>query len=242
MKNSISLLILAFALVGCGSSGGGGGDQVVQPVPGLHQGTQVGFYAQTQNFVTPGFMNMGSTLSVSSGMTNMLGEAMGVCNREHSTGGLANCQTWLSGAFDIVIYADGGAQTNQVRLIVRAVPGSQMNNMGWYSYSLPSFKQFIAGLLFGVMPTNPAGYFNPMVLDTAINPINQSKGFELRSFGPRVSQAYNRMFQLVVNNGKLEDPQFGYTLFYNGIAVASGQMVRCQSQYCALDSSFFRAY
>jgi hypothetical protein len=246
MRQKILTLVTILVISGCGKSGGGGG-QVVNPNPPpsgsvvLPAGSQVGFYAQTSNLIVPGYSNNGSSLSVGPAMSAVLRDAMGVCDREYISGGLAACSTWTSGAFDFVLLADGGAQANTVKLILRAVPGSQLNNYGWYSYSLPSFKQAIACLI-GLCWSNPQGIFNPLVLEATIWPINNSQGFEVRAYGPRVSRAWNQLFQLQVAQGKLEDAQWNFALQYAGQQAAQGRAVRCQSQNCGLDSSIVRGY
>ena len=238
----LSMMSLGLAFFNsCGSSGGstGASPQPQLPAPVLPQSSSLGFYAQTSNFYLPGYLNNQSTLQVQSGMYQVLKEAMGVCDREHSSGGLASCSTWISGAFDIVLYAEGGSTSNSVKLVIRALPGSQLSGYGWYSYSLPSFRQFI-GCLIGICYSNPSGVFNPLVLEASIWPINQSQGFESRAYGPRMSQAYNKLFQLQVAQGKLEDQAWNFNLIYNGISAAQGRAVRCQSQFCGMDSSYFR--
>jgi len=248
MKQAILALVTILAFSSCGKSGSGARGGVTNPNPPpppgsvvLPAGSQVGFYAQTTNLIVPGYLNNGSSLTVQPGMSGVLRDAMGVCDREYISGGLASCNTWLSGAFDLVLLADGGAQTNTVKLIMRAIPGAQLNNYGWYSYSLPNFKQFIACLI-GLCWSNPQGIFNPLVLEATIWPINNSQGFEVRAYGPRVSRAWNQLFQLQVAQGKLEDAQWNFVLHYAGQQSAQGRAVRCQSQNCGLDSSIVRGY
>jgi hypothetical protein len=244
MKTRILSLLTLLALASCGNSGGsGGGAPAPAPAPGptvLPAGSQIGFYSQTSNLIVPGYWNNGSTLTVGPGMTQVLRDAMGVCDREHVSGGLASCSTWMTGAYDIVLLANG-SQSNTVKLIIRAVPGSQLGNFGWYSYSLPSFRQFI-GCMIGLCLSNPQGIFNPLVLEATIWPINNSQGFEVRAYGPTGSRAWNKLFQLQVAQGKLEDAQWNYVLLFNGSQAAQGLSVRCQSQNCGLDSSIIRGY
>jgi len=244
MKNSLLAILALMVITSCGNSRRGGGSSPLPPSGAvfLPAGSHVAFYAQTSNLVLPGFSNNGSTLTVGPGMAGLLRDAMGVCDREHSSGGLASCSSWLSGAYDLVLLADGGAQSNSVKLIMRAIPGSQLNHFGWYSYSLPSFRQFLLGILGFPVWSNPQGIFNPLVLTATIWPINNSQGFEVRAYGPRVSRAWNQLFQLQVAQGKLEDAQWNYILSFNGATAAQGRSVRCQSQNCGLDSSIVRGY
>lgn len=236
-------------LAACGKSNSSGsagaGTGVVQTCTGaqctypITANTRLGFYAQTSNFYTPGYMNNGSSLQVHAGMQALLKEAMGTCDRQNYTGGLAACTTWMSGAHDIVLYSDTGSAASTVKIIMRSVPGTQWNGYGWYSYSAPSFKEFVLGIL-GFPADNNTGVFNPLVLGEAtVWPVNNSQGFEVRAMGPRVSYAWNKLFQLQVANGKLEDASWNFVLHYNGQQAMSGKAIRCQSQYCGMDTSYF---
>lgn len=233
------MAVLSLGLFSCQPPGDGG----VPVGPGLGilpAGSQVGFYSQTQNFLVPGYVNAGSSLQVEGGMQAMLRDAMGVCDREHISGGLASCQAWSTGAFDVVLWADGGSLSNAVTLVVRAVPGQQLNGFGSYAYSLPNFKEFLLTALTGWNVSNPSGVFNPLVLEGSIWPVNNSQGFEVRAYGPRVSHAWNKLIQFQVAQGKLEDTSWNYQLLFNGQSAARGTSVRCTSQFCGMDSSYFR--
>jgi hypothetical protein len=197
-----------------------------------------GFYAQNSNmdYYRP---NAGSTLNTNpTQLTRVLRDFMGVCDREHSNGGLANCQSWLTG-FHRIEFQTSSSLSNMISFAIASYP--QINPNFYFYYQLPSFSEFFAGL--GGYPIgNPAGIFNPMFLTMTVNPINNSKGFELRSYGPRFSFASGTLLQLVVPNGKFEDPAFDYAIFVNNIpaatafdlsqAAAYGRMVRCTTQPC----------
>lgn len=247
-KLNLNLFVLVLALgalqvSSCSKSGGGKSAPVAPIAPIAPSSTNVGFYSQTQNFVVNNYLNNNSQFSAQSGISAVLKEAMGTCDRNHSNGGLASCSTWARGEFDLVLWVPQGATSNQVRVILRALPGSQLNDFGSYSYSFPRFSEFIGCSLLGICINtgNSAGIFNPMVLDGNIWPINNNQGFEVRFYGPRLSQAYNKTFQLQVNSGKLEDGAWNYRLLYNNTEAASGTAIRCQSQHCGMDASYFRA-
>jgi hypothetical protein len=250
----MSVFLLSGLLAACGKSGGNDNTSATYAglIPtctangctyGLPVNYKAGAYAQTSNLVTPGYVNNASTFVPRQGMYQVLKDAMGVCDRTSISGGLAGCQTWFSGAHDMVIYLNGqqASQAQTVKLIIRSTPNIQMGGYGYYSYSLPNFKQFILGL-FGYNLSSPAGVFDPMVLDATIWPINDNRGFEVRANGPRNSYAWNKLFQLQVANGKLEDPSWDYQLYFNGQLAADGRGAICQSQYCGMDSSYFTGY
>lgn len=225
----------ALSLTAC-QKGGGGAAPVIAPaiVPySVPPGTKIGFYAQTTNMNPYGYTNVSGTMNVQSGWRNMLKEAMGVCDREYSTGGYANCNSWMNGWHDLVIIMDG-SQASGVSITVRSMPF--ISNYYNYYYQFPKFEDAILGFLGFPVGSNPQGFYNPMILNGSIWPVNNSQGFEIRSNGPSYSQGYNKLLQLQVEQGKIEDGSFNFKLYYNGIngLAASGTMVRCQTQNCGL--------
>lgn len=243
----------AMLMVACGSSSNNGQQEVpAVPVTALTipPGVQFGFFAQNNKMNTV-YNSGGSVYTIRSGMKTILKYAMGVCDRNASDGGLANCQSWMSNAFhDIMIFANG-SQANTVKLVIRAMPQiCNGYNCNWYSFSLPSFNQFFLSL-FGFNTFNNAGAYNPMILDMTINPIcvnangikcedqdsTYSTGFELRGYAPEGATYHmgrNLLFQLQVPVGKLEDQSWDFNLYYNAQHAASGRMVRCQQPNCGV--------
>ena len=236
----VSLALSALAIIACGKSGGGfNGDGTPAPViPYTATGSKIGFVAQNTlaQEVRP---DLGSFMTVGQGAKTMMKYAMGVCDRENTNMGLANCNSWMNGFHDIMLFADG-SQTTSLKMVVRAFPDTRCTQSGcsYYSVTLPSFGQFVRGL-FGFPAGNMAGFYNPMVLDMKVWPINNSQGFELRGYGPSGASfglGKNLLFQFQVANGKLEDASWDFKLFYNGInnLVYEGRMVRCNTQDCGV--------
>lgn len=252
MKNSnlhsLKMLAAAFAssglllLTGCGSSSSGGGSNPSPPITSyppcmgtncvysVPQNATKGFYAQSANFPSGIFVNNGSSLQASGPVTNILEQAMGVCNRGAYNGGLADCNSWVSGYYDLVFMVNQ-RNPNQVTVVFRAYPVVQQN---WYTYNLPSLENFFLGLIGFPVPQNPQGTFNPLILTGTINPVNNSQGFEIRAYGPQVSSGYNKLIQIQVAVGKTEDQNFNFEMFWNGDSIATGKMVRCLSATCGL--------
>jgi hypothetical protein len=238
MALALTTLLMATAL-GCAKSSdnggnGGGGAAVVQtcapnvPCAGLPP-SNIGFYAESQSMKT--YNSSNSILTPNSGYATFLKEALGVCDREQYTGGLASCTSWINGYHDLVFMLDS-VNSNSVRVVVRSYPQSQGGS--YYSYQLPRWDQFFLGLVGFPIAQNPSGFFNPMILNGTIYPINASQGFEIRAYGPQISYGYNKLLQLQIASGKIQDTQFGFILNWNGQAVANGTMVRCQTQNCGL--------
>lgn len=193
----------------------------------------VGFFAQNQmmNYYSPTLQN--TSYNFQSGMRDVLRLAMGVCDRDHSNGGTADCSAWLQGRNDIVLLS-GAAQANSVQLILRSYPTCSYN--GCYSWSLPSFSQ-IFGSMLGINSFNNAGFYDPMVLNMTIWPVNNSQGFELRGYPPAGATFHggsNLLLRFRVEHGKLDDGEWDFTLYYNETVAATGHMARCQSNNCGL--------
>lgn len=200
---------------------------------------KVGFYAQTSN-LDYYYANGGSSYTTQSDFYNVLRYSMGVCDREQTNIGLANCQNWMSGYHDIVLLMDN-ATASQAKLILRSYPSYNPN--AWYYVSLPSLGQFF-GSLFGISGGNPAAIYNPMVLNMTVNPINENKGFVLRGYGPQWSGSWNVLMQFVVPEGKVENPAIDFMFVWNNMDAATtfdssraaslGRMVRCNLADCGL--------
>lgn len=187
----------------------------------------VGFYSENWH---------DRTLSPSGkGYREFLKNAMGVCDREHSNGGLADCSAWLAGAFDIVMQAPA-TQTNAVQVTFRAKPRTNANYN--YYYSLPSAGQ-LAGALLG-FPTvgNPGAVRNPLQLNMTVSVTNNYQGFEARGYGDFYTTANRSLIQIQIAQGKLEDPAFNYRIAYRGEVIITGRFVRCNTADCGLNQPF----
>ncbi len=234
--------LIATMMAACAKSGGGDAyspppDAI--PTQTIPMGTQVGFFAQNQLMTSYNGNVQGTTYNTASTekMTLILKNIMGVCDRNHSDGGLSACSSWLGGFQDIMVFANG-SQAGSVKLVLRAFP-YQSGNSSYY-YSLPSFRQFLLGAL-GFNTINMAAMYNPLVLNASINPINKSLGFELRANAPAGATyqgGVNNLIHFSVDQGKLEDAGWDYKLYLNydpvNQLVATGHAARCQVQNCGV--------
>lgn len=239
LAKAFAALLIATAL-GCAKSSDGGGAPVGQPLPqscapntpcNILPPSNVGFYAESASMKQGGWNTNNSILNPTNNYSAFLRDAMGVCDREYYTGGLSACTSWINGYHDIVFMMDT-VNSNAVRVIVRAYPAN--NSQFSYQYQLPHWSQFLIGLVGFPMVSNPQGFFNPMILNATIYPVNQSQGFEIRAYGPAQSPGYNNLLQLQVPVGKTQDTQFNFVLSWSGQQIATGTMVRCQTQNCGL--------
>lgn len=199
-----------------------------QQIPGNLYPTSAGFFTENWNQKT-------LTITNQTVYQEFLQTAMGVCNRMENTGGLANCQAWVSGFLDVTIQTFN-TQNTALRAIFRAWP--QMYPGGWWTASAPNFGGFIAAL-FGLPYIPPAGAIrDPLVLDMSVSIVNADQGFEARSYGDFWTQANRTLIQIIVNNGKFENPNFNYQLAFGsqtykkGMVFATGQFRHCSTPDC----------
>jgi hypothetical protein len=233
----LSVSVIAVMLTACdGGSGGGGGQIPVTCVGGqcynyygspyqYGAGSQIQFTARKMdtNYGSYGYYQLGTLNTSSAGWKALLKEAMGVCDRDDVSGGQASCDYWVNGTAEIAFQMDSTTSSG-VRLMIKA--SAQSNYVNYY-YSVPSLSNFLLGWATGYWATNPQGWFNPMILNATIWPVNNSQGFEIRANGPTYSAAWNKLLQFQVATGKVQDNQFTFNLYYNGILAASGTMQNC---------------
>ncbi len=242
---TVALAIVVGLLAACGKKSGGGFSNTTNTntTNGCPTGTvasnngcvysnttgSIGFYTQTSN--SPVYQNNGSVFTVGSGYKDFLKTAMGTCDRDHSNGGLSDCDSWANGFNDMVIQMQGTAAKEAI-VTFRSYPYSN-NAYSSYSYSLPSVKEFFLSM-FRFQMGNQSYVYNPMTLKMTIWPINDNQGFELRGYGPQGSYAYNKLIQVQINSGKFEDTAFNFSVAFNGGTASTGTMVRCQTVQCGL--------
>lgn len=240
----IAAATLAALMAACGKSNDGGGPvhdpgvPGVVPPPQVMQGVKIGFFAQNSKMDVM-FNNGGSSYVLQqTGMLEILKYAMRTCDRGQYNGGMAACSSYMSGFNDIMIFANG-AQASSVQMIIRSMPDTSCSNPYYcknYWYSLPSFQQFLLGMV-GFNTFNNCNMYNPLSLNMTVWPINNSQGFELRGYAPGNDLCYNSgglLFQFQVAQGKFEDLAWNYQLVFNGHIAATGRMVRCATANCGL--------
>jgi hypothetical protein len=188
------------------------------------------FYAQTKHqYLTLGYANT-STYSPNNNFKQLLQKAMGVCDRNNKDYGMNDCNAWLNGLNDLVIeFPNSAASTAKV--VFRSYP--YQSPYYSYGFSLPSLKEFFLGLA-GFYVGNLAGFYNPMILDMAVWPVNDSKGFQLQGPAPDISEAWNKLIVIRVDTGKIEDTTFNFKLLIDETQIASGKFVRCVTASCGI--------
>lgn len=240
----ILLAVATSVVVACGKSGGGGGGDPVAPVnpSGVSSTINLAYYADN-------WSNSQSTFTVTNqtAFREFLRTSMGVCNRVENSGGTANCDAWVNGGFDMVLNV-ADVSTNKLAMTFRAWPQMNANYTYWYQLP-PSTISGWAGAFLGVPPQATAGaYYNPLALgDFSISAVNNSAGFEARSYGPLYGFGNRSLIQVRVDNGHLGEAYFSYKLGYpncvqdsthkcsnpQNVWFATGTFKRCETASCA---------
>ena len=185
------------------------------------------------------------TITDATAYKEFLRTTMGVCDRLQNTGGTASCQSWVNGGLDVIMMSPDTSGQN-MNITFRAWPN--ISQYGYYSYQSPGVAGAI-GAFFGIpYQVNAGGYFNPMSKnDWTVSVVNNSQGFEARSYGPLYSVGNRSLIQVRVDQGKLGDGSFTVKFgFPNcvqdsthscsgqaGVWFAQGTFKRCQTSYCS---------
>jgi len=160
-----------------------------------------------------GTQNGDMTIVNSGAYKEFLKQAMAVCDRQiwGWQAGLADCNNWVSGSFQVEFQIDSSLKP---MVTFTAYPAPN-----WYSYTLS----------FGINGGGAA--FNPLVLNqSTFSLINNSKGFEIRTYGSYWNGGGLKLIQIQVLQGTLNDGYFTYDIYfpYNNVAtkIATGKFKR----------------
>ncbi|MBX2987638.1 MAG: hypothetical protein KF802_07050 [Bdellovibrionaceae bacterium] len=208
-----------------------------QPIAGYNG---VAYQSATSN--PYGYSNAGQlTITNSSVYNQLLREGFGICDQASYSGGNTSCSSF--NYFMLSLQAPN-VDSNTIRLTMETWP-TNYNNYQYY-VNAPSWSQagscMFTSFFFGgcyMMPNQyQAQYYhsNIMPLNMVVSNINNSKGFEARSYGPSGTISQNKLIQFQVANGKFQDGYFDFQLVYGGQGniFATGRMVRCNTVSCGL--------
>ncbi|MCC2678273.1 MAG: hypothetical protein K0R29_849 [Pseudobdellovibrio sp.] len=194
----------------------------------------LGFYADNYS----GYSNLQITNITN--MKQLLKYGMGVCDLASNNYGLANCDAYIQGWFDVIIQlpsdfnvANGGTASALVTFAVRP----QQNQYYNFQASFGSWWQ-VAGSFFGInIPdTNyySGAYRNPLQIQAQASPINNSQGFSINGYGDAWT-GYNRTIVTVeVASGNQSSNYADFVLKVGGQEAARGRMAKCQTPNCGL--------
>ena len=234
---SFIAIYASFVLTAC-QDGGGGGTTMIPTCPSTHvfDSTQnacipingsgivtpnngpVRFIDFNRRYVLGGWGTQTQTGDMQivnvNAYKSFLKESMAICDRAiwGYQAGLAKCDSWVSGAFEIAV---------QIGQNLRP-------SLSFTAYPAPQFYQYTVSV--GINGGGMA--FNPLVLasDTTFSLINNSKGFEIRGYGSYMNGGGLRLIQIQVHQGTLADGYLNYELWYpyNGHAtkIAIGKLKR----------------
>ncbi len=234
-------------LTGCNNKKGGDGDPTpavagIAAVPAPFFGTcgglvnganggTVGFGAYSRSQQNYAFPNAnGGVMRVEGAFAAIMREAMNICDRGGIDGGTASCGGLMAVSVNSISLLFNQQTPNQPRMIISSqrVQTNQPNQFN-YSYSLPTFRNFITGIMLG----NPTVGMNQLPVlpqidlqNSTVWPYGGEKGFQVTAQGPQYSKSGLKKFELRVPVGKCEDGSFAFQLFYDGQIAATGNMVR----------------
>ncbi|WP_374029254.1 hypothetical protein [Bdellovibrio bacteriovorus] len=209
----------ALLMAGCGKDGGGSpapvnpvptcpsgqvwnGNVCVNGNPGQIPTSRVQFYDYNKYFTQTawGVSTASGDMRITDATVykTFLKEAMAICDRNiwGLQSGLADCNRWVDGSFQI-----SWAMDSTMKPIVQ-----------FYAYPAPAYFQYTISL--GINAGGVA--FNPLILtsNNTYNLINQSKGFEIRAQGSMWNGGGLRTIYIQVLNGTLADSYVYYDVYY----------------------------
>lgn len=236
-----SSVAVVFSLIMTACGGGGGDTPQGGGVPQMGVGAGAMTIPQGFTFVAqsqptqssmfqqnPYIQGMQATFIPEGAYVSLMREAMGICDRNTGSDlGYFACNSYLQAQHVIALRATS-AQANQVELVFQ----TGMSTANW-GFTAPSLKDFALTLATGGSTVNYQGVYNPMVLNgtttsspVTIWPVNDNRGFEVRSLGPIQSAARGKGIAIRVQNGKLENTQFEFVLYYQGAVAGRGTFLR----------------
>lgn len=222
------VLAIAIALTACGDSKSSSSNSNVGY--GYNNGF-VNPYTNTNDsgYLADNFQYRNINISNGTPYKNFMKKALGVCDRAANSGGIYSCDSWLNSYFRLIVQAQSTI-SNQLRAVFMVYP--QVNTYGWYGYQLPSWNQFFMGVMGFPIPQEIGAVRNPLAVDTTVSLINNSQGFEARSYGAYDTLANKSLIQIQVTTGKILDNSLPVALFFEGQQFASGSMLRCTYPNC----------
>jgi hypothetical protein len=225
---AVLVLAIAVALTACGSSRNNSSGNNGQPIyPGGFQNPYTN--SNDSGYLADNFSYRNINITNGTAYKNLLKKALGVCDRAANSGGIYSCDSWMSSYFRLIIQAQSTIQT-QLRAVIMVYP--QIDNYGWYGYQLPTWDQFFMGIMGFPIPQQVGAVRNPLTVDMTVSVINNSQGFEARSYGAYDTLANRSLIQVQVSNGKILDNQLPVVLSFEGQQFASGNVLRCTYPNC----------
>ena len=171
-------------------------------------------------------------------MKNLFKKGMGVCDLAHSNLGQANCDAYIRGYVDVIIQLPSSTSGSAVATIIaRPYQDPYFNFYG----QLPSARGLLGlalGWVTGIYIPEPSyyqgAYRNPLQIQMAVSPINNSQGFQANGFGDAWTGLNQTTVSIQVMNGSVNSTNLNYKLLIGHQEAAEGTMRRCQTMNCGL--------
>lgn len=172
-------------------------------------------------------------------MKDLFKFGMGVCDRAANNYGQSNCDSYLTGSFDIIIQFPQSGTANA--MVATFIARPKVNPYFNYQAQIPSGWGLVGaalGMTTGIWLPDPNYYTgaqrNPLQVQMIVSQINNSAGFEARGYGDYWTGLNTTVLAIQVPQGKVEDNNFNFNLLVQGTAAAQGVMARCQTLNCGL--------
>lgn len=166
---------------------------------------------------------------------------MGVCDRgdkNYQNVGSANCDYYVAGYIDVILQFPPQLNGNALITII-AKP--KVNPYVNYSGQLPSgwgllgiALGYVTGYSFPDPSYYQGPYRNPLQIQAALSPINNSAGFVAQGYGDAWTGLNQSLVTIEVASGSANSTTLNYVFKIGGVTAANGTMARCQYQNCGL--------
>lgn len=167
---------------------------------------------------------------------------MGVCDLASHTYGAANCDYYVTGQTDLIFqvppnFSTANGATTSALVTIFARP--RQNEYYNYQASFGSWWQ-VAGAFLGIYipDTNyySGAYRNPLQIQTAVSPINNSQGISASGYGDAWTGYNNTLVTVEIQNYTQQQSSeyLDYNLKIGGQTAATGRMKRCQTMNCGI--------
>ncbi len=176
---------------------------------------------------------------------------MGICDRgakNYQNLGSANCSYYVSGTapsqtlvafMDIILQFPQQLNGNALITIIAKPKVSPYGVT--YSGQLPSGWGLLGialGYVTGYTLPDPTYYQgamrNPLQIQAAVSPINNSTGFVAQGYGDAWTGLNQTLVTVEIGTGSANSTSLNYVLKIGGAPAATGVMSRCQYQNCGL--------
>ncbi len=157
------------------------------------------------NYASP--YSNGELNSDATGFTRFIKKAMQICDRASTTCGINSCEKWSSAYMSLKVSA-ASPTSNQVQI----------------EFAAKYRENTIFNCELGFFPATFGLPSNPLFLTGVVQPMNDGKGFEIRTFGSSQTEAYKSLIVIKVAEGKLDNTYLNAEVTFEGQRILTGTL------------------